>query len=115
MENVGAVTFKEELFIFRSKVTERQYKWRANTILHEMSHMWFGNMVTMKWWDDLWLNESFAEWAAYMALDEGTDYKNGWTEFNSRRKNWGVPPRPTFLDSPHRCIHERHRRSECQL
>jgi aminopeptidase N len=99
MENVGAVTFKEELFVFRSKVTQRQYMWRANTILHEMTHMWFGNMVTMRWWDDLWLNESFAEWAAYVALDEGTDYKNGWTEFNSRRKNWAY--RQDQLSSTH--------------
>ena len=99
MENVGAVTFKEELFVYRSKVTARLYKYRANTILHEMSHMWFGNMVTMKWWDDLWLNESFAEWAAYMAMDEATDYQNGWTEFNSRRKNWAY--RQDQLSSTH--------------
>lgn len=90
MENVGAVTFKEELFVYRSKVTERLYKYRANTILHEMSHMWFGNMVTMRWWNDVWLNESFAEWASYTATNECTDYKNIWTEFNSRRKNWAL-------------------------
>ena len=89
MENIGAVTFKEDLFVFRSKVTEKMYLARANTILHEMAHMWFGNMVTMSWWDDLWLNESFAEWSSYLALAEGTRFKGAWTEFNSARKNWG--------------------------
>lgn len=90
MENVGAVTFKEELFIYRSRVTERLYKYRANTILHEMSHMWFGNMVTMEWWNDVWLNESFAEWASYTATQESTEYKDIWTEFNARRKTWAL-------------------------
>lgn len=90
MENVGAVTFKEDLFVYRSRVTERLYKYRANTILHEMSHMWFGNMVTMKWWNDVWLNESFAEWAAYTATQEATEYKDIWTEFNTRRKTWAL-------------------------
>jgi aminopeptidase N len=64
------------------------YNARANTILHEMAHMWFGNMVTMKWWDDLWLNESFAEWSSYLAMVEGTRFKNSWTGFNQERKNW---------------------------
>ena len=88
MENSGAVTFKEELLVFRSKVTERLYSARANVILHEMAHMWFGNMVTMQWWDDLWLNESFAEWSSYLALAEGTRFTNSWTGFNVERKNW---------------------------
>jgi aminopeptidase N len=90
MENVGAVTFKEDLFVYRSRVTERLYKYRANTILHEMSHMWFGNMVTMQWWNDVWLNESFAEWASYTATPECTEYKDIWTEFNTRRKTWAL-------------------------
>ena len=90
MENVGAVTFKEELFVYRSRVTERLYKYRANTILHEMSHMWFGNMVTMQWWNDVWLNESFAEWVSYTATQEATEYKDIWTEFNARRKTWAL-------------------------
>jgi aminopeptidase N len=88
MENVGCVTFHEDVLIFRSKVTERNYVSRATTIHHEMAHMWFGDLVTMKWWDDLWLNESFAEWASYQAVSESTKYKQAWTEFNSLRKNW---------------------------
>ncbi len=88
MENVGAVTFKENLFVFRSKVTDRMYLNRANTILHEMAHMWFGNMVTMSWWDDLWLNESFAEWSSYLAMFEATRFKSSWSAFSSERKNW---------------------------
>jgi aminopeptidase N len=88
MENVGCVTFHEDVLIFRSKVTERNYVSRATTIHHEMAHMWFGDLVTMKWWDDLWLNESFAEWASYTSVSESTKYKNAWTEFNSLRKNW---------------------------
>jgi aminopeptidase N len=88
MENVGCVTFHEDVLIFRSKVTERSYVGRATTIHHEMAHMWFGDLVTMKWWDDLWLNESFAEWASYEAVSASTKYKQAWTEFNSLRKNW---------------------------
>ncbi|MDP1721101.1 MAG: aminopeptidase N [Candidatus Nanopelagicaceae bacterium] len=99
MENVGAVTFKEELFIYRSKVTQRLYKYRVNTILHEMSHMWFGNLVTMQWWDDLWLNESFATWAAFTATDECTEFKNTWTDFNARQKTWAL--RQDQLSSTH--------------
>jgi aminopeptidase N len=88
MENVGCVTFHEDVLIFRSKVTERNYISRATTIHHEMAHMWFGDLVTMKWWQDLWLNESFAEWASYLSVSESTKYTNAWTEFNSVRKNW---------------------------
>ena len=99
MENAGAVTFLERLLVFRSKVTERMYNARANTILHEMAHMWFGNMVTMKWWDDLWLNESFAEWSSYLAMVEGTRFKKSWTGFNQERKNWAY--RQDQLSSTH--------------
>ena len=87
MENAGCVTFREDALVFRSKVTERSHNARANIILHEMAHMWFGNLVTMRWWDDLWLNESFAEWASYLALGEATRFKNSWAGFNSERKN----------------------------
>jgi aminopeptidase N len=99
MENSGAVTFREDLLVFRSKVTERMYAGRASTILHEMAHMWFGNMVTMSWWDDLWLNESFAEYASYLALVEGTRFTNGWAGFNAERKNWAY--RQDQLSSTH--------------
>jgi len=99
MENSGAVTFLENLLVFRSKVTERMYDARANTILHEMAHMWFGNMVTMQWWDDLWLNESFAEWSSHLASAEGTRFTSAWTGFNSERKNWAY--RQDQLSSTH--------------
>lgn len=99
MENSGAVTFLESLLVFRSKVTERMYDARANTILHEMAHMWFGNMVTMQWWDDLWLNESFAEWSSHLASAEGTRFVSAWTGFNSERKNWAY--RQDQLSSTH--------------
>ena len=99
MENAGAVTFLERLLVFRSKVTERMYNARANTILHEMAHMWFGDMVTMKWWDDLWLNESFAEWSSYLAMVEATRFKKSWTGFNQERKNWAY--RQDQLTSTH--------------
>lgn len=99
MENVGCVTFREDLVIYRSKVTESLYNWRANVILHEMAHMWFGDLVTMKWWDDTWLNESFAEWAAYYTSSQATKYTNSWTEFTGARKNWAY--RQDQLSSTH--------------
>lgn len=99
MENVGCVTFHEDVLIFRSKVTERSYISRATTIHHEMAHMWFGDLVTMKWWQDLWLNESFAEWASYVSVSASTNYKHAWTEFNSVRKNWAY--RADQLTSTH--------------
>ena len=99
MENVGCVTFRDDLVIYRSKVTESLYNWRANVILHEMAHMWFGDLVTMKWWNDTWLNESFAEWAAYYTSSIATKYKNSWTEFTGARKNWAY--RQDQLSSTH--------------
>jgi aminopeptidase N len=99
MENSGCVTFLERLLVFQSKVTQQLYDQRANTILHEMAHMWFGNMVTMKWWDDLWLNESFAEWSAHLAASEATRFTHAWTAFNSARKNWAY--RQDQLGSTH--------------
>ena len=99
MENAGAVTFREDLLVFRSHMPEKMYMSRANVILHEMAHMWFGNLVTMSWWDDLWLNESFAEFMAYLAMAEGTRFKGGWAGFNSERKNWAY--RQDQLSSTH--------------
>ena len=99
MENVGCVTFREDLVIYRSKVTESLYNWRSNVILHEMAHMWFGDLVTMKWWNDTWLNESFAEWAAYYTSTNATKYTNSWTEFTGARKNWAY--RQDQLSSTH--------------
>lgn len=99
MENAGAVTFAEDYFVFRSKVTDRSYNWRANVILHEMAHMWFGDLVTMSWWDDLWLNESFAEWASHLAQAKATRFTNSWTVFNAERKNWAY--RQDQLSSTH--------------
>ena len=88
MENSGIVTFREDLLVFRSRVTEQRREARAHVILHEMAHMWFGNMVTMYWWDDLWLNESFAEWTSFLALTEATKFKSGWTSFIVQNKSW---------------------------
>lgn len=87
MENAGAVTFTE-IYVFRSKVSEAKIERRALTILHELAHMWFGNLVTMKWWDDLWLNESFAEWASTTCQAEATEWTSAWTTFGTSEKAW---------------------------
>lgn len=87
MENPGLVTFTDGL-IFRDKVTDANYESRANVILHEMAHMWFGDLVTMKWWDDLWLKESFADYMGGLALAEATRFTDGWVTFALRRKAW---------------------------
>ena len=85
MENVAAVTFTDDL-VFRGQVTRSQKARRAETLLHEMAHMWFGDLVTMKWWDDLWLNESFATWASNLCLAEATEFVEAWTTFANVQK-----------------------------
>ncbi|GGM18402.1 aminopeptidase N [Micromonospora yangpuensis] len=99
MENFGCVTHAESHYIFRSQVTDFEYEQRANTVLHELAHMWFGNLVTMRWWNDLWLNESFAEWASHWCNTHATRFTDAWTTFLSLRKNWGY--RQDQLSSTH--------------
>ncbi|MHA7178154.1 aminopeptidase N [Arthrobacter sp. Sr24] len=98
MENAGAVTFLES-YVFRSKVTDAMVERRAITILHELAHMWFGDLVTMRWWNDLWLNESFAEFMSTLAAAENTQYVDAWTTFSSLEKSWAY--RQDQLSSTH--------------
>ncbi|MFJ2156116.1 aminopeptidase N [Streptomyces sp. NPDC087856] len=88
MENPGLVTFRDE-FIYRSAVTDTERQTRGMVIAHEMAHMWFGDLVTLQWWDDIWLNESFAEYMGYQTLTEATRFTDTWTDFGVVRKAWG--------------------------
>ncbi|MGV9338330.1 aminopeptidase N [Streptomyces sp. NPDC003688] len=88
MENPGLVTFRDE-FVYRSAVTDTERQTRAMVIAHEMAHMWFGDLVTLKWWDDIWLNESFAEYMGYQTTLEATRFTEPWVEFGVTRKAWG--------------------------
>src|SRR5262245_6325345 len=98
MENVGCVTFAES-FIFRSRATQAARQSRAEVILHELAHMWFGDLVTMRWWDDLWLKESFATYLSVRCLAEATRYRDAWTGFAGEDKAWAL--RQDELPSTH--------------
>ncbi|MGI8697772.1 MAG: aminopeptidase N [Mycobacteriales bacterium] len=98
MENPGAVTIRDE-YVFRSKVTDAAREQRADTIAHEMAHMWFGDLVTMRWWDDLWLNESFATYMSHLTVSEVTRFTNAWTTFCNSWKGYGY--RADQLPSTH--------------
>ncbi|MFI6652930.1 aminopeptidase N [Streptomyces sp. NPDC050529] len=100
MENAGAVTIRDQ-YVFRSKVTDAAYETRAETILHELAHMWFGDLVTMEWWNDLWLNESFATYTsiACLAYAEGSQWPHSWTTFANSMKTWAY--RQDQLPSTH--------------
>ncbi|MEU8607841.1 aminopeptidase N [Actinoplanes sp. NPDC048791] len=89
MENPGLVVFRDE-FIYRSAVTDSEREHRAMVIAHEMAHQWFGDLVTMAWWDDLWLNESFAEYLGTRITAEATAFTGTWTTFAMQRKAWGM-------------------------
>ncbi|NNG39451.1 aminopeptidase N [Flexivirga sp. ID2601S] len=98
MENAGCVTITET-YVFRTQVSEALIERRALTVLHELAHMWFGDLVTMRWWDDLWLNESFAEWASTYCQAEATQWDTAWTTFSAVEKTWAY--RQDSLSSTH--------------
>ncbi|MFL6151618.1 MAG: aminopeptidase N [Ornithinibacter sp.] len=103
MENAGCVTINE-MYVFRSRVPDALVERRALTVLHELAHMWFGNLVTMRWWNDLWLNESFAEWASTTCQSEATHWTDAWTTFGTHEKDWAY--RQDQLSSTHPIVAE---------
>ena len=112
MENAGAVTFLES-YVFRSRPTDAMVERRAITILHELAHMWFGDLVTMRWWNDLWLNESFAEFMSTLAAAQNTEFTSSWTTFNILEKNWAY--RQDQLPSTHPIVAEIHDLEDVQV
>ena len=114
MENAGCVTILED-YVFRSRVTDAAYEQRANTILHELAHMWFGDLVTMTWWDDLWLNESFAEWAAHWCERQRHPLHRRVDDVLQPAQGLGLPAGPAPLDAPDRRRHGRPRRRPGEL
>ena len=114
MENAGCVTLRDE-YLPRSRQPRSFYEFRASVITHEMAHMWFGDLVTMQWWDDLWLNESFAEWACYWCEAEATEYTDAWTGFTNARKQTGYRAGPAAEHAPDRRRQRRPARRRGQL
>ena len=89
MENVGLIIYHEQ-YLFRSRPTASDITSLTEVVFHEIAHMWFGNLVTMRWWDDLWLNESFATYVSYLCLTEGAPYPDAWRDFNVQLKGWAL-------------------------
>src|SRR5947208_17021272 len=103
MENAGCVTLNDA-YLFRSRVTDAARERRAETVLHEMAHMWFGDLVTMRWWNDLWLNESFASYMAVLALVEHPRFRESWTTFADTEQTSAI--RQDQLPPPHAIVAE---------
>ena len=114
MENVAAVTFHDS-FLFRDPPTWSQRLERAEVVLHELAHMWFGDLVTMRWWDDLWLNETFATYAAYLCLAEATRFEDAWRVFNGQMRPAAVRQDQLSHDAPDRGGRRRHGRRPGEL